>query len=151
VIAWRLLKTRHLANAFTGEGARAYGGRWNGPGTRVVYCAEHVSLAVLEVLVHLEHSAPLRAYSLIRVDVPDAGIEWLARETLPATWNAYPAPPATRRIGDAWVASRRSLALAVPSVLVPGEHNFLLNPAHPDFRRVSRKKPRPFLFDARLL
>lgn len=150
MIAWRLLKTRHLADAFTGEGARSFGGRWNGPGTRVVYCAEHVSLAALEVLAHLEHSAPLGAYSLIRVEFPDDRIERLAPSALPEGWDAFPAPPATRKVGDEWAASGRSLALAVPSALAPGEHNFLLNPAHPDFRRLTRSKPRPFVFDARL-
>lgn len=146
--AWRLVKARLAASAFDGEGARLFGGRWNSPGTRLVYTAEAPSLAVLEVLVHLQASAPLAAYVMIEVQVPEERVEVLAR--VPADWRRLPAPESTRRAGDAWVRSGRSLALSVPSVVSPGERLLLLNPAHADVGRLVIGKPQPFELDPRL-
>ena len=146
---WRLTKARHARTAFDGEGARLYGGRWNSPGTRVVYTASTPSLAVLEVLVHLQAVAPLAAYVLIEVHVPDALVQTLARP--PAGWRALPAPPATQRVGDAWARGGRSLALSVPSVLSPDERLVLINPSHRDARRLRPGPAQPYRIDPRLV
>jgi RES domain-containing protein len=146
--AWRLVKARHSASAFDGEGARLHGGRWSSPGTRIVYTAESPSLAVLEVLVHLQATAPLAAYVMFEVAVSEDLIETLARP--PAGWRRLPAPDATRRVGDAWAHAGRSAVLSVPSVVSPGERLLLLNPAHPGFRHVRIGKPQPFPLDPRL-
>jgi RES domain-containing protein len=146
--AWRLTKARHARHAFDGEGARRYGGRWNSPGTRVVYTAATPSLAVLEILVHLQAVAPLGGYVLIEARLPEELIETVARP--PSDWRAQPAPESTRRLGDEWLASGRSMALAVPSVVSPLESLVLLNPAHRDFRRVRLGRPRPYALDPRL-
>jgi RES domain-containing protein len=148
---WRIVKSRRAASAFDGEGARLYGGRWNSPGTRVVYVAASVSLAVLEVLVHLGDSGVLSAYSLCEVEFDDGLIERLDRSRLPDDWRSYPAPPELRRIGDAWVRGRSSAVLDVPSAVVERENNYLINPEHPDFVSMSIGHPEPFEFDARLL
>jgi len=131
--AWRITKAKYAANAFDGEGARLNGGRWSSPGTRVVYVAESLSLAVLEILVHLKDTAVLADYVVRTIDLPDAGIEVLQADDLPPNWRAFPAPTATQAIGDRWVLEARSLALRVPSAVTPAEFNYLVNPAHAEF------------------
>jgi RES domain-containing protein len=150
-VVWRLTKTKHLGSAWSGEGARIAGGRWNSPGIAVVYAAETLALAVLEVLVHLGTRTALPAYSAIRARLPDAAIEGLDPAALPADWRESPPPAAVQALGDAWVRRGRSLALAVPSVIVPTERNVVLNPRHPDFAQIAIGTPAPFPFDARLV
>ncbi|MEO8449761.1 MAG: RES family NAD+ phosphorylase [Gemmatimonadota bacterium] len=147
---WRLVKTRHAATAFDGAGARRFGGRWNNPGVRVAYAAGSVSLAVLEVLVHLDAAALLPAYSLCPVEFEEALIERLDPTGLPRAWRDYPAPSELSALGDAWVASGRAAVLQVPSAIVPDESNYLLNPVHPDFGKVRIRPPEPFRWDPRL-
>ncbi len=149
--AWRIVKSRHLADAFTGEGARLYGGRWNSPGTAVVYAAESRALAALELLVHLHASQILASYSIIPVDFAEQLVRTVDTADLPRNWRAYPSPAENRAIGDAWVAERRSVVLAVPSAVVEGDRIFLLNPAHPDFAQVTIGDAEPFAFDERVL
>lgn len=149
--AWRLVKTKFLSSAFDGEGARRYGGRWNSPGVAVVYLAASPALAVLEVLVHLEETGPLGAYSLVPVTFPAELVTRLPPETLPPDWADHPAGVETQRLGDAWVAGDDRALLAVPSVVVPEEEILLLNPRHPDAAAVRIGAPRPFRWDRRLL
>jgi RES domain-containing protein len=149
--AWRIVKTKYLKEAFDGEGARLYGGRWNSPGNRAVYIAEHASLAVLEVLVHLESSIPLPGYSLIQVAFEESLIEELEIEDLPPDWRASPPPVDVQTIGDRWIEEGRSAVLKVPSAILPIECVYLLNPQHPDFGKVNILTPIPFSFDERLL
>ncbi len=148
--AWRLVKARHAARAFDGEGARLHGGRWNSPGTRVVYVSSSRSLAALELLVHLEIAEALEHYVVIEVRIPAQAITRLDRRRLPPDWRNDPPPDAVRALGDAWVQAASSVALEVPSVVVPEETNYLLNPAHPSFQRIAIGRPRPFRYDARL-
>jgi RES domain-containing protein len=150
VTAWRITKRRHARNAFSGEGAREFGGRWNNPGTAVVYTAQSQSLAALEMLVHLDSSELLRKYVLIGVAFEESLIKPVALSGLPRHWRSDPAPPEIRSIGDEWVRTRSSVVLQVPSALVPGENNFLLNPEHQDFARLRFGKPLAFRFDSRL-
>lgn len=149
--AFRLVKTRYADTAFSGEGARLYGGRWNSRGQRVSYAADSISLAALELLVHLRAEEILGAYTLFRVALEDSQIMTLAYEALPKEWQAEPAPRSAALIGDAWVAEAPSIALRVPSVIVHEEYNVLLNPNHPDYTRLtSQATSRPFQFDQRL-
>ena len=147
---WRIVKSDRARRAFDGEGARLFGGRWNSPGHRVVYTAEHASLAVLEMLVHLHEAEAVARYALVRARVPDRLVEVLEPARLPPGWSDHPAPAALREIGDRWAAAGRSLALRVPSAVVPEEANYLLNPAHRAFRRVAIGAARPFALDPRL-
>lgn len=149
--AWRMTKAKFQAEAFTGEGARLYGGRWNSVGGRMVYTSERVSLAALELLVHLQSSGPLLAYVVIAVTFEDRLVEIVDPASLPANWRDNPPPAALASVGDSWVASGRSAILRVPSVIVPAESNFLLNPEHPEFRSIQIGPPTPFRLDARLL
>jgi RES domain-containing protein len=148
--AWRMVKEKHVATAFSGEGAAKTGGRWNSRGLAVVYTSATRSLAALETLVHL--TPPLRFnYRLIRIEFDEAWVERLPVTALPSDWKTEPPPLSTRQLGDAWTRSARSAILAVPSLVIPEETNFVLNPAHPDFKKITISKPEPFNFDPRLL
>lgn len=146
--AWRIVKEKHAATAFSGEGARLYGGRWNSVGTSLVYTSGSKALAALESLVHLNPPVIFR-YVAIPIEFDGSLVEKVT--ALPSDWTQEPPPPATRNIGDLWAKAARSAVLELPSVIIPGEPNFLLNPAHPDFRKIIIGKPEPFTFDPRLL
>jgi RES domain-containing protein len=150
ITAWRILKRKNLKTAFTGEGARLYGGRWNSLGTRLVYTAESQSLAALEMLVHLDSSELLGQYVFFEVGIDESFITNFEISQLPKNWKADPAPVKLRAIGDAWVAASASAALRVPSALIPAESNYLLNPSHPDFPNLTISRPLSFRFDRRL-
>jgi RES domain-containing protein len=116
----------------------------------VVYTSANKSLAVLESLVHL--NPPVRFhYVAIRVTFADALLETIPPGVLPSDWRVEPPPPSSKRLGDAWVREARSAVLALPSVIIPGESNYLLNPAHPDFKKISIGKKEKFTFAPRLL
>jgi RES domain-containing protein len=149
-VVWRIVQRRFLKSAFTGEGARLYGGRWNSPGRVVIYTAQSQALAALELLVHLGSEKLLRYYVAIPVAIPPHLIERLSPSSLPKNWHAYPAPRSTRALGDDWIARGASPVLQVPSVVIPSESNFLFNPAHPHFSKLRIGKPIPFHFDLRL-
>jgi len=146
--AWRITRARKAADAFSGEGARRFGGRWNSPGVRMVYTAGSRSLAILEVLAHLTTSAPLNHYLLYRIECEEALVQVLA--DLPPGWDAEPPTAASQSAGDAWVASATHPVLSVPSAVVPEERNYLLNPAHPEFARIVIAKPAAYRIDPRL-
>ncbi len=147
---WRLCRAEHAAGAFTGEGAFRYGGRWSPPGLAVVYCAESRSLAAMEILVH--HLGTdifkLSRWTVMSADVPRAVIEQPAR--VPADWRELPPVAGVQGFGAEWARAGRSAALRVPSSVVLGEFNYLLNPAHPDFALVEIGRPAAFHFDPRL-
>jgi RES domain-containing protein len=148
--AWRLVQARYAANAFSGEGASLYGGRWNSVGARAVYASGSLSLAVLEILAGGLPIGLLESYVKIPVDFDDTSVSCPA--TLPEEWNVYPAFSASRRIGDKWIKERRSAVLQVPSAIVPEEFNYLLNPLHSDFKTaVAIRKAGPFAVDPRLV
>lgn len=144
------MRERHAAAAFHGEGAAKYGGRWNSRGVPMVYTSATLSLAALETLVHLNPPMPFR-YLAFRITFADGLVEEVAAKHLPADWQTSPPPPSTRAIGDVWVREARSAVLAVPSVLVPSEWNYVLNPAHSGFRKIAIGKSLPFAYDPRLL
>lgn len=146
---WRIDKPRRAA--FSGEGARRFGGRWNSLGTAVVYLSEHQSLAALEIFVHVQPLVPREKYLAYFVEWDDALMEVLSARKLPPDWRASPPGPATMQVGDQWVREARSVVLAVPSAIVPAERNFLLNPAHPKFRQLRPHKPVEFVFDPRII
>ncbi len=147
---WRLSLAKYAGDIYSGQGAKLHGGRWSPPGMSVAYSAESRSLALVEVLAGTDDAERLfqREWVLVPAEVPAEAIEKPAR--FPDTWRQYPHSPDTQAFGAAWVQARRSVALRVPSVVVPGEFNFLLNPQHPGFKHVKIGKPEPFSFDPRL-
>jgi RES domain-containing protein len=148
--AWRIVKRKFRRVAFTGEGARRYGGRWNSKGVAVVYVAQSQSLAALEMLAHLDSAELLRYYVAISVNFDSRLVLDVDVSSLPKNWKTYPAPMRLRAVGDAWVSSGKSAVLRVPSVLVPSESNFLLNPHHPEYTNLAVGEPLRFSFDPRL-
>jgi RES domain-containing protein len=149
--AWRIVKKRHTDSAFDGEGARRYGGRWNSPGTPVVYVSDTRALCLLEVLAGLGSVKPVQSYVLIPVTFDDSLVLPVQPNDLPSEWRQSPPAPSTQGIGDEWADQLRSAILRVPSAIVPEEFNYQLNPAHPDFGRVQIGDPQDFTIDTRLL
>jgi RES domain-containing protein len=150
VLAFRILKRNYSREAFSGEGARLYGGRWNSPGIAVVYASSTLSLAILEWRCHLSQW-PAPAAVLIEIEF-DSAMVW-SPPKLPPNWRRYPTSKSNAAVGDNWVRARRSAVLKLPSATVPTEHdeyNYLLNPAHPDFALIRIGKPHPFKPDPRL-
>ncbi len=144
---YRICKAKYPAN--DGEGARLAGGRWNHKGTPLVYCGATASLCALEVLAH---SAKLPAdVIVIGARIPQSvSIRTIEETDLPATWSGPVATRKTKDIGTSWAKSGATAVLSVPSVVVPNERNYLLNPAHPDFSKIRLSAPQPFVFDKRL-
>ena len=147
---WRIVPENRADDAFVGEGARLFGGRWNSPGVSLVYGSQHKSLAALEQLVHFN---PLTAnrFKVFQFQFPDSLIENVSLRNLPKDWRQEPPPPSTQQFGNVWVRELRSTVLAIPSIIIPEEVNYLLNPSHPDFKKITIGKPEDFSFDARLV
>lgn len=150
ITLWRLCTSHRAPDAFAGEGSYRRGGRWNPRGLRVVYCADSRALAAFEVLVSLDDRERLllSKWVCIPVILSEGMIEKAAK--VPPDWRQYPHSAATQTFGAEWVQDQRSVALRVPSAVITGEFNYLLNPAHPKFGKVKIGKPEPFAFDPRL-
>ena len=148
--AWRIIKSRFAADAFSGEGARLYGGRWNSPGIAMVYTAGSVSLATLELLVHLDNTSVLPSFSICPFDFDDSLVELLGPATLPPDWNQSPPPTSLRTIGDDWISRGSSVVLRVPSAVIENENNYLINPAHTDFKKLVIGSMKALKLDPRL-
>ncbi len=143
--AWRLDKSKWAKQSFSGLGASLEGGRWNPPGVPIVYLSRHLSLAALEKLVHLHDPIKTKVRLVaFRVFFEDASLEVFPRANLPLAWAKKPPAESTQQIGWAWVKEMRSAILQVPSAIIPSEDNFLLNPAHADFRMLRISRPLPF-------
>jgi len=141
VTVWRLVQEKYADTAFSGEGSRRAGGRFNHPGTPVVYTSESLALAELEVLVNLPTDRLLASYVAFRANIPEADVETLDPDRLPSNWRDAPAPLSIRAIGEDWIAAGVSVALRVPSAVVPAEKNVLLNPNHPGMERIEISGP----------
>lgn len=146
---WRLVTARLAKTAFSGEGARLYGGRWNRKGVRMVYTAGSQSLAMLEMLVQDER---LRArYTMIPATLPkNLKIERITPKQLPADWRSLAAREQLQAIGTEWARRGSSAVLAVPSAVISAETNYLLNPLHPSFAKIETGEPMDFITDFRL-
>ena len=147
--AWRIVKAKHATTAFSGEGAARAGGRWNSRGVPMVYTSATISLAALETLVHL-NPPPHFKYAVIRIKFEEALVQSVPAAALPRDWQVEPPPRSSKAVGDNWVREGNTAVLAVPSAIISSEINYLLNPAHADFKKISLSKPLPFAFDPRL-
>jgi len=152
ISAYRITKTRYLDAAFSGEGARLAGGRWNPIGTRMIYLASSLSLATLELFVHTEDYSILeKLFSYVEVTFDEGLIETPDPLDLPELWYSSDIVSSSQIYGAEWLRSQRSLILAVPSVVTPSEHNYLINPEHPDFHKISIGTAHTFSPDTRLI
>jgi len=149
--AWRIVKVTRGSDAFTGEGSRRAGGRWNCPGTAIVYTAGSLALAALEILVHLDGPQLLPSYLQIPVEFDQAMCRQLDLDLLPTDWSDNPAPQSTQQIGTEWANSHSSVVLVVPSAVVPDEFVYLINPHHKDFPKLRIGQPASFRLDPRLV
>jgi len=129
-----------------GEGAKRVGGRWNTPGRAVVYASQSVALAILENLVHMTREDYPNGYVIVQATIPES----VQVSKLEPRYQNAGGLDQTQHAGDAWLASNRSAVIEVPSFVVTGESNFLLNPLHPEFRHIIVSLPTTFLFDGRL-
>lgn len=149
MVVWRLCRAVHAAGAFSGEGARRYGGRWNSRGVPMVYCSSSLALAAIELFVHLDPTQAPSDLVAISATLPEGEpARAVAQEELPPDWWADSA--ATRELGDAWISGGSSLALRVPSVPIRAEWNILVNPLHLRMGDLRVDAAQPFVFDARM-
>jgi len=148
--AWRVVKHEFAATAFDGEGARLFGGRWHSSARAVVYTFATTSLGLLEQLVHAENGL-LPFYLTIPVTFDADLVEKVDPVKLPTSWQSSPPTYELQQIGNEWVDSMRSCILEVPSVIVPHESNFILNPKHPNFASVGIGEPIDLDIDQRLV
>jgi RES domain-containing protein len=150
MVFYRITKAAY-ARDLSGSGPRLYGGRWNPKDISVIYTSESRALAALEFFVHLSRAVILPGLSLVSVEVPESvSRKEVPLASLPRGWRAYPAPPELAIIGSTWIRSKESLLLRVPSVLMPPEGNFLINPAHPEMSRVRIIEVMAYTLDQRL-
>jgi RES domain-containing protein len=149
MIVYRLAPTK-FANDLTGEGARLFGGRWNHPGIACLYSSESRALAVLEYSVNTgaDHIPP--ALSIITIETGTASIEEIPESVLPPDWKSAPAPSSTKDFGSAIIKSSKAAIIKIPSAIITSEHNFLLNPTHPDARMFKILELTDFHYDLRI-
>ena len=148
---YRVLRKRYARAPFDGEGAFRYGGRWSSAGIRLSYSSEHQSLAMLEYFVHLDKDDPPDDLILAVAEIPDDLTRYrIGHEELPGNWRDAGAPPELARLGDEFVQRGERCLLLVPSVLAPGENNFLINPAHPDYTRIAVRELERLNYDPRM-
>ncbi len=145
IVGWRIAGKKRLDFAFTGEGLKLYGGRWNSKGHKAVYLADSPALAALEIMVHAVDFLILKGYYVFRVKIPQKLITELNISKLPKNWQGDPPPLELQKIGDNWIDEKKSAVLKVPSAVVPLEFNFIVNPEHPDFKKITVEDPLPFL------
>jgi RES domain-containing protein len=149
---YRLLRKPFSAIPFDGEGSYRYGGRWSAPGTRIAYTAEHLSLAMIEYLVHLDPNHPPKDLMLAQARVPDDLPKLQLRaDELPSEWQDYPAPDSLALFGDKFVRNGEAAVLILPSAVAPTDNNWLLNPQHPHSQKIELERTEPFHYDPRLV
>lgn len=147
---WRICRGKFAGEAFSGLGARRFGGRWNSPGVPMVYASSSLALAAIELFVHLEpNSQPDDLVSIAATLPAGEPAQRLTPDELPPSWWTDDYGP-LRAIGDAWIRGRSSLAIEVPSAALRTEWNVLLNPLHPGTAEIEIEAAQPFHFDARM-
>jgi RES domain-containing protein len=146
---FRISNLKHSED-LTGEGAYLFGGRWNSEGVRMLYTSESSSLSILEVLAYTS-SSTLGKKVIVTIEIPSDSYREVDESTLDVGWDVVPSTDYTKKIGDAWIKSKESLALIVPSVINKREKNVLLNPLHHRFNEVKIVEKESFSFDKRLL
>ena len=151
MIVYRIRKAKHAKTAFSGTGGLDSPGRWHRRGQSIVYAASTLSLAALEYFVHLGRADTRIAFvSVHAIVADDLAMEVVEPGSLPENWNSSPPIDATMDLGTRWRLEMRGAVIRVPSALVPGEFNYLLNPQHPDFKLIKISTPKRVSFDPRM-
>jgi len=150
VKVYRIAKKAYIKD-LSGEGARLYGGRWNKKGTAMLYAASNRSLAAVEFLVHLPMALMPKDIAIVELSLPTyLKYKTVLAKNLSTDWHSYPANYQQADIGDQWIAENKDLILKVPSAVVQGEYNILINPNHSLFKKITISKIEPFNIDKRL-
>ena len=152
LVGWRLSAPEFAhtdEEMLSGEGAQLFGGRWNSPGLAAVYLGDSLALAGMELLVHLGSLDVLKTYRKMPVYLPEALVMHIEPDELPPGWETG-SRVTTREIGDRWLVGGQSVVLQVPSAVVPGESNFIVNPNHPDHDAIVTGPITDFRYDPRL-
>jgi RES domain-containing protein len=148
MIVYRLAN-EEFTHDLSGKGAKLYGGRWNSIGMPAVYTTEHISLAVLEILVHIKTLQTPLNYYLITLEIPlSTALVSIDNKKMKRNWKDDPSY--LQSIGDEFLHSKKSLVLKVPSAIIEVENNFIVNPAHPDMKKIKILSAENFIFDKRL-
>ena len=151
MIVHRICKAKYAKTAFSGAGGLDSPGRWHRKGQPIIYAASTLSLAALEYFVHLGRTDTKIAFvSVQAIIADDPAMEVVNLASLPGNWNSSPPIDATMDLGTRWCLEARGVVIKVPSAVVPGEFNYLLNPRHPDFKLIKITTPEPFSFDLRM-
>ncbi|MCF8364605.1 MAG: RES family NAD+ phosphorylase [Bacteroidales bacterium] len=150
MISYRIAKAEYVSD-LSGRGAEKAGGRWNSKGLPVLYSSASRALAAMELAVHLPFGLLPRNYKIVTIEFTEHfGIFEFDQNQLPENWRQYPFPSSTQKIGNFWLKSLSEMVMKVPSVVVDGEFNILINPLHPDFHHVKIVEIKAFEFDLRL-
>lgn len=149
MIVYRLSRQLY-ANDLSGKGAEIAGGRWNSKGTPLIYTAESRALCTAEVAVHIPLGILPNDYQMIEIYFPDETISTISTEDLPENWNSIPHNRLTQMVGDQFVKTMEFLVLKVPSAVVLGDYNYLINPLHDKISEVKIKQIVDYQFDQRL-
>lgn len=148
--AYRLAREK-FAQPLSGKGSALKGARWNSVGVELIYTAMNRSLAMAEVAVHFTLATLPDDYVMITLFIPD-DVSWqkLNISDLPADWNAFPHSASTQHIGDGFATENKHCVFQVPSSVVQGDYNLLINPNHTDFKRIKITETVRFPFDKRI-
>jgi len=150
MLVFRLSREKY-ASELLGIGASKSGNRWNSKGTEIIYCADSRALAMAEVSVHLSLATLPKDFVMLEINIPKTvTIEVLNKKILPENWNLFPHTDKTQKRGDAFVYSKKRCVLKVPSAVVKGDFNYLINPCHKDFKKIKIINSYNFPFDDRL-
>lgn len=148
---FRLARSKYKIE-LSGKGAAKTGNRWNSKGTEIIYCADSRALAMAEVAVHLSLATLPNDFMMLEIDIPsDVSKAVVSMDKLPSGWNQFPHLLATQKTGDDFISKNKTCVLKVPSAVVPGDFNYLINPFHPDFPRIRIVGKEKFPFDQRMM
>jgi RES domain-containing protein len=147
---FRLARKKYLIELL-GKGASISGARWNSKGTEIIYCAQNRALAMAEVLVHLSLATLPNDFVMLTIDIPDdISVEVLDLNKLSIDWNVFPCTFETPLLGDDFIRRNEACVLKVPSAVVKGDFNFLINPYNADFYKIKIIEQVDFPFDKRI-
>jgi RES domain-containing protein len=150
MIVFRLTKEKYCLD-LSGKGAEIAGGRWNSKGVSMVYTSDSRALCLAEIAVHIPLGIVPRNYFLVEISIPeDKKMNSIYEADLPVDWNGFPHLQATQEIGDRFISENKFLVLKVPSAVVQGDFNYLINTNHSNFSSVEIIKTELFSFDERM-
>lgn len=150
MMVYRLCKSKYAAD-LSGKGAEVAGGRWNSKGVAMLYTSESRALCTTEIAVHTPLGNIPNDYNIVSIEIPNSvKILELDMANLPGDWNSIPHANSTQLIGDGFITANKYLVMKVPSCVVQGDYNYLINPMHKDFYKIKITANQPFAFDERL-